>query len=343
MMHERPYQPSWIDRFNDWAGSRSARPWVFYLGLGVILIVVQALFLRLEEGSLTTGILPVILFNGFFTPFLLGLIYLLDGQAVIALNSMRSVLDINQSEFHQIQFKLSNMPPLIPLLAGSAALLVVFLMESAWTVPVRYSALEGLPVFTAVFHLVDKSSAFLFGAFIYHTIRQLSLVNTIHASHVQVNPFNLGPLRSFSRLTASTAVGLVAGVYGWMLINPDLWADPLILGFAVVITILAITVFVWPLYGIHRRMEEAKEKALRETGLRFEAIFSKFNQRLREEDYPAIQALNGTISSLEIQHRRVRAISTWPWRPETARFALTAIALPLILMVLQFLAERIFG
>ncbi len=45
--------------------------------------------------------------------------------------------------------------------------------------------------------------------------------------------------------------------------------------------------------------------------------------------------LNATIASLEIQHKRISAIPTWPWKPETARIALTAIALPLMLMILQ--------
>jgi hypothetical protein len=44
------------------------------------------------------------------------------------------------------------------------------------------------------------------------------------------------------------------------------------------------------------------------------------------------------IASLDIQYRRINAIPTWPWRPETARIALTAIALPLMLMILQYFA-----
>jgi hypothetical protein len=128
-----------------------------------------------------------------------------------------------------------------------------------------------------------------------------------------------------------------------MLINPELLSDPLSIGFAVVFTVLAATVFVWPLLGVHRLMEMEKEKALHTIDLQFEAVFSKFNQRFEEEDVSAIEALSLTISSLEIQYGKVRAIHTWPWRPETARFALTAIALPLVLRVIQFLVEQAFG
>ena len=46
--------------------------------------------------------------------------------------------------------------------------------------------------------------------------------------------------------------------------------------------------------------------------------------------------MNRTITSLEFQYRRIRDIPTWPWRAETARLVLTAIAIPLVLMVLQY-------
>jgi hypothetical protein len=82
-------------------------------------------------------------------------------------------------------------------------------------------------------------------------------------------------------------------------------------------------------------MEAEKAAALGEAEQIFVAVLAQFNQLLQEGDYAAAEKLNGTIASLEIQHRRIRAIPTWPWSPETARIALTAIALPLILMIIQ--------
>lgn len=343
MANEQPYIPSWIDCFNNWVKKLAIPAWLFYVVFGLLLILVQVLFLWFEDGLKAMDLLPVIIFNGLFTPFLLGLIYLLDNQAVTALNSMKPVLDLTESEFDRYEYKLSNMPFALPLVVGLTVLVIVILMEQLWVVPVRYTALERLPVFSVVFYITDKSSAFLFGVFIYHTIRQLRLVNNINSNHIRINLFNVGPIQSFSRLTASTAIGLVVGVYGWMLLNPELLTDPGIFGFVLIITILAVSIFVWPLYGVHKRMEVAKERALQEIDLRFESIFSKFNQQIGEDGYSEINMLNGTISSLEIQHRRVKSISTWPWRTETARFALTAIALPLVLAILQFLFEQAFN
>jgi hypothetical protein len=334
---ERPYKPSWVDRFNDWVEKLPVSAWIFYVGLGLGLILIQVLFLWLDGGlAVAEVLLPVIIFNALSIPFLLGLIHLLDDQAVTALDSMRPVLEMTESKFDAFRYKLSNMPGRQTLIAGLATLVPYVLMELLWIAPARFAPLEQLPTFAIVFQIVDKAPAFVFGGFFYHTIRQLRLVNTINSNYTRISLFNLGPLQAFSKLTASTAAGLVFGVLGWMSLNPDLLADAVSLGFASSYTILATATFVWPLWGVHRLMEAEKARALREIDERFEAVFAKFNQHLHDNDYAATERLNGTIASLEIQHGRIRAIPTWPWSPETARIALTAIALPLTLMILQF-------
>jgi hypothetical protein len=202
-------------------------------------------------------------------------------------------------------------------------------------VPTRYAALESLPLFSVVFQIVDKSSAFMYGVIIFHTVWQLRLVRAVTSDYMRVNLFNLAPTQAFSRLTASTAIGLAAGMFAWMLLNPDLLANLVSVAFSAGFTALGLAVFVWPLYGAHRRMEMEKTRVLGEIDLLFEQVFSHFHRHLREGDYGAAEKLNGTIASLEIQHKRVSDVPTWPWRPETARIVLTAIALPLTLMILQ--------
>jgi hypothetical protein len=342
--NERPYKPSWVDRFTNWVEKLPIPGWVFYVGLGLGLILIQVLFLWLDDGLAETEVLlPVIIFNALLIPYALALIHLLDDQAMAALDSIRSMLETTELEFHGFQYKLSNMPSGATLIAGLTMLVFVILMERLWIAPVRFATLEQLPIFVIVFQIIDKIPAFLLGALFYHTVRQLRLVNTINSNYIRISLFNLGPSQAFSKLTASTAVGLMAGIYGWMLINPDLLADPISLGFVGALTILAVAVFVWPLWGGHRLVEMEKSRALREIDYRFEAIFAKFDQHLQDDDYAETDRLNGTIASLEIKHKRIGKIPTWPWRPETARFALTAIALPLIITIFQLLAIQAFG
>jgi hypothetical protein len=236
------------------------------------------------------------------------------------------------------------MPAGPTLIAGLLTLGLLIVSERVWIEPARFAALEQLPVFTIVFQILDKVPAFVFGAFFYHTIRQLRLVNTINSEkYVRVHLFNLGPLEVFSKLTATTAVGLVVGAYGWTLINPDLLASPVSPVSLVLMSVLAIGVFVWPLFGAHRLMETEKHRVLHELDLRFEAVFSKLDQQVHNDDYSEIDKLNGTIASLEIRYKRIASIPTWPWRPETARLVLSAIALPLILTILQLVAAQVLG
>lgn len=336
VLHERSYNPSWIDLFKQWVMKLPISAWIFYVIFGIGLVFIQILFYWLEGGLQNTQLLPVLLFNGFFTPFLLALIQFLDLQAELALKSMRSTLDMTEKLFSNFQYRISTMPLRGMLIAGFLMLAIVILMERLLTTPTRYTALDQLPAFEVVFQIVDKSSAFLFGVLIYHTVRQLRLVNTINSNYMRVNLFHVRPLQAFSRLTVWTAIGVIVGVYAWMIINPELLSDPIILGFAVVITIAAAVVFVWPLYGTHRLMVIEKENLLNSLDQDFEALFSKFNRSFHNDDYQTMERLNGTIASLDIQYKKIKAIPTWPWSSETGRFAMTAIFLPLILMSLQF-------
>ena len=337
------FRPSWIDRFNSLVGRLPIRPWIFYTVLGTGLILLQVLFLWLDSGTLAIELLPVIIFNGLAVPYLLALIRILDQQALQGLESLKPVLKMSNKGYVVAKRKISTMPFLAPLLAGLGMTAFAILLPLISSEPARYATLDHLSFFTFVYHIIDKSSAFLFGVVLYHTIRQLRLVNMINSNYVRINIFQLRPVQAFSKLTASTALGLLVFYYGWMIINPELLADPAILGISLLFTALAILVFVWPLWSMHRLMVMEKEQALIEIELQFETLFKKFNDFVVEDNYAGAEKLNGTIMSLEIQYNKVNGIPTWPWRSETARVVLTAVALPVLLMILQFIVQQAIG
>ncbi len=339
---EQPYRPSWVDRFIAWVGRLPMPWWLFYVGLGLGLILIQVLLLWIDGGLVAAELLlPIILFNALLNPFALALIHVLDHQAVVALDTLKPSLKMTELEFDGFRYRLANMPAGAALITGLTMMVFAILMERLWIEPVRFTALEQLPVFSIVFQIIDKIPAFLLGVLTYHTARQLHLVNTINSNYVRINLFNLGPSQAFSKLTASTSVGLMVGIYGWMLINPDLLADPISLGFVGLFTVLGVTVFVWPLWGVHRLIEAHKAKTLSEIDQNFEEVFTKFTQLLQDSDYTKTEGLNGTIAGMVTMRKRISEIPTWPWRPETARFALSAIVIPMILAILQFFVLRV--
>jgi hypothetical protein len=335
---KQPYKRSLIDSFNDWVEGLPLRAWVFYLILGLLLIAVQVVFLWLTGGMHAVEILLVAIFNGLAVPYLLASMHLLDNQAASAVNSMEHMLDMSGQEVDLFKYELTHMPFWQPLAAGLVLMVSTIVTPLVSAEPARYTALEGLPVFSIVYHIIDKISAFLFGVVIYHTFRQLSLVNATIKNHLQVNLFQLEPLHSFSKLTASTALGLLLFIYAWMLLNPELLANPVLLGYSAVLTFMAAAIFIWLLWGIHELMEAEKRAARYKIDLCMEAGFLKFNQRIDGGEFEAAEKYNGVINSLEIQRSRLLNIPTWPWKSETARLALTAIDLPLILMVIPYFA-----
>jgi hypothetical protein len=337
---ELPYKPSWIDRFTNWVEELPIWNWVFYVGLGLVLIMIQVLVLWLDGGLQVEALRPVIIYNGLATPYILALIHLFDKQSVAAFNSMRSSLAISEPEFDKFQHNLSTMPWLAPLIAGLIMAAMLVITERVGIAPARYTALNDLPNFKIVYHVVDKSTAFAFGVFIYHTIRQLRLVNTIYVNHLHISLSSMGPLQAFSKLTAATALAQVIGIYVWHLINPDLLRDPVSLGLTVAVSILTVVVFVWPLLGARQLIGREKEGMLHEIDRKFEAAFAEFNHRFYDDDTSTMERLSGTIASLEIQRNRIKAIPAWPWSSETARFTFGAIALPLLIWILQYIIAQ---
>jgi hypothetical protein len=121
-----------------------------------------------------------------------------------------------------------------------------------------------------------------------------------------------------------------------MRINPELLGDPILFANVAIYSLIALIVFVWPLWGVHKIIDQEKQKVLHEIDLRFEALLVEFNKHVDDGDYVASEKFHGTITSLDIQRKRFNATPTWPWSSETARLVLTAVALPIMLMILQY-------
>ena len=183
----------------------------------------------------------------------------------------------------------------------------------------------------------------MLAAFLYHTIHQLRTINLIYTHHTRVNLFQMRPLYGLSGVTALTGLCLAAITWGWMILNPELWGNPISMAIVLPITALAIVAFVWPLLGIHRLLEEEKGRLLDECSVRIEVAIAELHRRVDNHGIVGMDDLNRTISSLEIEQNLLDGIPTWPWRSETVRLLITALALPLGLWFIQYLLQRLLG
>lgn len=335
-----PYSPSWVDRLSSWVERRSWPNWAFYLAIGIGLLLVQALVLWVE-GAFPAGIIDAAqVYLAAAVAFMLALVLFLDSRAGLALKAMRPVLTVNDDEYPRLFYELTTLPSRATLLASLATLTFVFITEAAGE-PYKLEALESFPASAIILRQVYLLSWCVFGAFLYHTIHQLRVINTIYTRYTQVDLLRVKSLYAFSKIAALTAGSVTVLGYGWLLANP--WIDrkdPIVFFTMVILTLIAIVTFLWPQLGIHNLQVTEKERLLEEANMRLESLVSQLHQQVDDRDLEGVMNLNMAMASLQIELNTLRITPTWPWEPEVIRILITALALPLGLWLIQIILER---
>jgi hypothetical protein len=340
----QPYAPSWADRFTAWVGRLPGPSWLYYLGLGLVLLLAQAIVLWIEGAFPIGTFLPVQGFLAGVIAFWLVLFHYLDERAGAALTTLRPALKASEEEYRRLRYQVTTLPARPTLLASLAILISFIVIEHAIfrSLPSSFDALATSPISRALLYFIYRLLWWIFGTFIYHTIHQLRVINGIFTRHTRINLFRMKPLYAFSSVTALTAVSLTVIPYAWAAINGTL-SDPIAIGMTFPFTILAFASFVWPLLGLHRLLTEEKERLLGEASLRFEAAIAELHQRMDSGKLEGMTDMNMAIASLELEQSALNRIPTWPWQPETVRWLVTALVLPLGLWIIQFVLQRILS
>jgi hypothetical protein len=342
----RPYAPSWVDRLTTWVARLPGPSWSYYLGIGLVVFLLQTAALW-GEGALpiNNSVHRVHAFLAGAIAFFLVLFHHLDERAGVALAVLRPALKATEQEYDQLHFRLTTLPARATLLASLVALVFNALLE---TIGEHYhlDPLNPFPISGHLFRLVYLLLWGIFGAFLYHTVHQLRLINRIYTQHTHINLFRMKPLYALSNLAALTAGGLSVIPYGFLLIvigTEAIKQQPLVLSFYIFLTLLAFATFIWPQMGVHRLQVEEKERLLYEANRRFEATIADLHQRIDSGQLEGIGTLNTVLGSLELERNALKRIGTWPWEPEVVRLLVTALALPLGLWIIQFVLQRVLG
>jgi hypothetical protein len=183
----------------------------------------------------------------------------------------------------------------------------------------------------------------VFAAFLYHTIHQLSTINQIYTQYTQVNLFKMKPLYAFSTVSALTAGCITVLPYGFLIANQVEQLELVTILLVLIIQLVALVTFIWPQLGIHGLQVAEKERLLDEAHLRLEAIIKELHQSVDHGELAKVSELNLTMGTLESEINIIRKIPTWPWQPETVRWLITALLFPLGLWILQYFLQRLFG
>jgi hypothetical protein len=307
------------------------------LGLALFETAVQW-----HQGAYPVGVLrPLHVFYAAQIAYLLALVHYLDKRADGALDRFRRAMKVSDKQYAELQYRLTTLPArptLLASLAGAAASVPVFMLSTSG--PFGFAM---TPISMVVNAVTLGAVLWIAGALVYHTIRQLRLVRDIYSEHALVNVFDLDPLYAFSGLSARTAVGLTIWNYGWVASEPQLSEHTVSIVWGATFGVIAVATFAWPLLGIHQRIVEEKERVIREGSQRLEAMISELHRRVDAGELSSMDDMNKAIASLEIEQSILSAIPTWPWQPETVRLVATALLLPLILWISQFLLQMTMG
>ena len=339
----RAYSPSWINRFNAWVGRLPGLNWLYYLGFGVVLFLIPSIIYWIE-GVLPVGtFLPVQGFIAGVIAFFLAMFHYLDHRADASLVTLRPALKVSEEEYQELHYQLTNLPAGLTLVASLITITLIFLTELI-TKPYRIEMLETSSVSANLFRFVYFLGWWVMGAFMYHAIHQLRLINRIYTKHTRVNLFRMKPLYAFSNLSAFTAGCLAMVIYGWMAVAPEVsLADPITFILTLIILFIAVVIFILPQLGIHNLQVAEKEHLLEQANQRFEAIITELHRRVDEGELDRMNELRMTMTNLEMELNSLKKIHTWPWQPETVRWLITALVLPTGLWLIQFALQRILG
>jgi hypothetical protein len=292
-----------------------------------------------------TGWLPAFTFSPLGLIFALWLwgplaiMWHLNGVAREALASFSRLLDLDAAQLTRLEYEFTTMPSRPVLVSGLFwAAFYVLLTVLVWdTIYAGY----GITGWGAAIAVLQGLISFLVGSAIYyHSLRQLRLVNRTVKLVTRLDLFQLDPVYAFSRLTARTGVSWMLLLSLTLLMYPLRLANGPVLALLIVQLLLAVAAFVLPLRFVNQRLVGEKRRLLAEHGRRVEATLAGLHRTLDADAPGDTGPFNDALAALEAELTVLTRIPTWPWRGGTLTAFLSAIALPIILFLLQAAIER---
>ncbi len=343
VLDTRPYKPSWVDRFMAAVERLPGPYWLIYLVLfgvevGILHLVVWADggMQRFQFESYTL-ILPIWLWG------CLAIMTYLDRVALKSLREFRPLLEINDTAQRRLEYQFTTMPS-SPVIKSGLFWSAVYVIMVYFITPTMQQAYSLGSVAMGVWIVTGLISFFAGSAIYYHTIRQLRLVNQTVRAVGHFNLFRLDPAYAFSRLTARTSIVWVLLVTSTLVLGriPASLLSLMVAFYAVQIT-LALAAFALPIWSVHQCLVSEKRRLIAEHNLHVEATLQQLHRHVDEGDLGSTAGAGTALAGLAAEKDVLAKIPTWPWRTGTLAAILSALALPIILFLIQVALSRWLG
>lgn len=344
-MKNPPYAPSWVDHFQGWLESLPIPVWLSIL----LLYLFTALAFNIAtwiDGVNPVGTLSTDLtFNALWGVTSLGFCILLDRASGQALDKFAVLVPTKKREIELLRYKMTTTPASVAWFF--TALMVIGLGFAFYSDPnTLYDGMQSPISYALAVPLATLSYAFA-PILIYQGVRVLNAVRSAYNLLSEINLFELQPLYAF------TGVTTISGVFWLLIMNMNILGNFILTtstDSAIIFSVLfltplvplAILSFLYPTLGIHRRIQNKKETALRENGRQIEKAHRTLYQHLGKSDHKKSGDLEKTLNNLYKMREQIERIPTWPWGPGAFRNFLSAVFLPLGLWLVQQLLVRMF-
>jgi hypothetical protein len=336
-----PYPPSFVDRLTDWVDRLPIAWWIFYVLLALVLSGLVALGLQWTGVYAAVGFHPMQVWLPTLAAYLLFLIHALDRVAAGAIERFRPAFRGTEAEFAVAAFRITTLPARPTLIFTAVATVLTIPLGAYEMSQIQTGGLELAPaIFLAVLAVLYVVSY----PFFYHIWHQLREIHRIHRDQAEVRLGNLRPMYALSRVTVLTALGLVINNYGWFLAQPGAELNNAVtFGESLFTFVIALVVFVWPLWGAHRLIAQVKEKAQAELSARKTSTRTLLHQAVDAGKLERVDPLHKVLAALQAEADEISKVATWPWAPGTLRNLIGAVFLPMALWLIQYGLQRLLG
>lgn len=337
-----PYPPSLIDRLMRFFQRLPIPYWLAYLLLFILISSLNHVLAWVD------GWLPAFTFTRILLVFplwqwgTLAVITYLNLTSEATLSGFRPLLDSDEDALNKLKYEFTHMPIRGVVLSSIVWIIIYLLLTYVGydAVYVRLGFGNSFKVFIFLEGLIGFSTG---SAIYYHSLRQLSLVNRTVKMVKRFNLFHLDPVYAFSRLTSRTGISWMFMLGLTLLVFPLDLANTLMLAVLGSQVVLALAAFVLPLRFVNYHLVSEKRRLLAEHHQRVESTLARLHQSLDQNDLSEIERLNDAIAGLNAEREILVKIPTWPWNTGTLTGFLSAIVLPIILLLLQIVIQKWLG
>jgi predicted PurR-regulated permease PerM len=107
---------------------------------------------------------------------------------------------------------------------------------------------------------------------------------------------------------------------------------------------LILLVFYLPLSGAHRRLVSEKDRLLQNVASNIATILARIHSAaFEQQDYQEVGGMRNVLSALREEQQAIQELSTWPWRRGTFTGLLSALFLPVVLLLIREIITRLLA